>query len=139
MLPVNSVFRPPVSHLWRSKFHSFDHLQSEVAQLLVNSDNNVVSGAGKTAVFEMALGRLFASDLRGRPSRHGISKSRRVVYISPSKALCEERYGDWSQRLADIDPSLECACVTGDASQDSYRNIASAHVIVTTPENGTGS
>mmetsp|Transcript_28841 Transcript_28841/g.83688 ORF Transcript_28841/g.83688 Transcript_28841/m.83688 type:complete len:105 (-) Transcript_28841:3343-3657(-) len=87
----------------------------------------------------MAMGRLFASDLRGRPAGHGISKTRKVVYISPSKALCEERYEDWSQRLADIDPSLECACVTGDASQDSYRDIASAHVIVTTPENGMAS
>lgn len=55
MLPVDQVFRPPVCNLWRSKFHSFNNLQSEVAQALVNSDDNILvsapTGADKTAVF----------------------------------------------------------------------------------------
>ena len=69
----------------------------------------------------------------GKGGEGGISRSRRAVYISPSKALCEERYMDWSRRLAEIDPGLKVAQVTGDAGQGSYRDIASAHVIVTTP------
>ena len=45
---------------------------------------------------------------------------------------------DWSRRLAEIDPGLKVAQVTGDAGQGSYRDIASAHVIVTTPEKWDG-
>jgi ATP-dependent DNA helicase HFM1/MER3 len=44
---------------------SFNHMQSEMANVLANSDDNVIvsapTGAGKTALFEMAMARLFAS------------------------------------------------------------------------------
>ena len=89
----------------------------------------------------MAMGRLFIAALNNRKQchqHHGISskisKNQKIVYISPSKALCDERYKDWTRRLAAIDSSIDCALVTGDSGSDSFRVVASAHVILTTPE-----
>ena len=137
MIPVNQVFSSPVSKFWTSKFHSFNHMQSELTNTMANSDDNVVvsapTGGGKTAIFEMAMGRLFAGYKMNQTSE--IPKSRKVVYISPSKALCDERYNDWKMRLAHIDTSIECAVVTGDAvGNASFREIDDAHLILTTPE-----
>jgi len=147
MVPVSNLFRPPVANFWRSKFHSFNHVQTELSQLLTYSDDNIVvsapTGAGKTCIFEMAMGRLFTSDL-DKKTQHKqtydhhhhhqqISNSRKIVYISPSKALCEERYEDWKKRLVEIDSNIECAIVTGDAGT-AFQKVAMAHVILTTPE-----
>ena len=67
-LPVQEVFKPPLSHFWPLKVSSaFNHLQAEMAPVLAKSAANVVisatTGAGKTALFEMALVRLFDPDL----------------------------------------------------------------------------
>ena len=145
MIPVSKIFCSPVSNFWSSNFHSFNYVQSELSQLLSQSDDNVCvsapTGAGKTCVFEMAMGRLFIAALNNRKQchqHHGISskisKNQKIVYISPSKALCDERYKDWTRRLAAIDSSIDCALVTGDSGSDSFRVVASAHVILTTPE-----
>ena len=137
---VDKVFTGPVKNLWKSKFKSFNHVQSEMAQVLASSDDNVVvsapTGAGKTALFEMAMARLFAGNMSGRHGMGGsVSKEQKVVYIAPNKALCEERQSDWAKRLVDIDPSIICTTITGDAkTSSSYAEIASANLILTTPE-----
>jgi hypothetical protein len=137
MIAVNQVFSSPVSKLWTSKFRSFNHMQSELTNTMAHSDDNVVvsapTGGGKTAIFEMAMGRLFSGYCLNQGSK--IPKSRKIVYISPSKALCEERYNDWKIRLAQIDTSIQCTVVTGDAvGRTSFREIDDAHLILTTPE-----
>lgn len=92
-------------------------------------------------IFEMAMARFFTTDLFTNPQRRPsgntpfMSKSRKIVYVSPSKALCEERFEDWSKRLADMDLGIEIATVTGDGDpSDAFRDFASAHVVLTTPE-----
>jgi ATP-dependent DNA helicase HFM1/MER3 len=89
----------------------------------------------------MAMARFFTVDLQvGRPEqRHGqrpqISMQRKIVYISPSKALCEERLNDWSARLTAMRLGINVALVTGDGDpSESFRDLASAHVVLTTPE-----
>jgi ATP-dependent DNA helicase HFM1/MER3 len=80
---------------------------------------------------------MFASNLtENRGGNKFVSNSKKVVYIAPNKALCEERQVDWSKRLAAIDPTIVCVTITGDsnASASSYSEIASAHLILTTPE-----
>lgn len=53
--------------------------------------------------------------------------------MAPSKALCEERFEDWSARFGCID--VEVALVTGDGDPSlAFRDVASAHLIITTPE-----
>jgi len=64
----------------------------------------------------------------------GITNHRKIVYIAPSKALCEERYADWSSRLSF--GGIRVALVTGDTaeSNEAFRDLATSHVVVTTPE-----
>jgi len=128
-IPVNNVFSGPVRNFWQSKFQSFNHMQSEMANVLANSDDNVIvsapTGAGKTALFEMAMARLFASNLVNGQSQQGVSRGVKVVYIAPNKALCDERQEDWSKRLADVDRRIVCTTITGDDNAtSSYGEIA---------------
>ena len=80
-----------------------------------------------------------SSDLTNSRNQNGIaqqlSKHRKIVYIAPSKALCDERFEDWSRRFADMHMGIQCAMITGDAEPgDCYRDMTAAHVILTTPE-----
>jgi hypothetical protein len=142
-IQVSELFSRPMDQLWKSKFDTFNHLQTEVANPLVHSDDSIVvsapTGAGKTALFEMAMARFFASDLQDQSGqRYGnaeVTKRRKVVYVAPSKALCEERYEDWTRRLSDVNVGIHCARITGDAEPgDSFREVAASDVILTTPE-----
>lgn len=142
-ISISSLFPPStanssktIADFWRNKYDSLNHMQTELAHKIVNSDDNIVvsapTGAGKTCVFEMAMGALLqSSKTAGR-----IPNTRKIVYISPSKALCEERYNDWSGRFIQVDPGIEVVMVTGDdySSGNSFENVASAHIILTTPE-----
>jgi len=138
-LQVNHLFSPPVSNFWNNKYESFNHMQSELADVLVNSDENVVvsapTGAGKTAVFEMAIGRL----LRFGQEERTINMKDKIVYISPSKALCDERFNDWSQCLIRVNSNLKCVVATGDrlgssSNCSSSQELSESTLILTTPE-----
>jgi replicative superfamily II helicase len=97
-------------------------------------------------VFEMAMARFFALDLnansepsagagRGSSNRQLVTKHRKMVYISPSKALCEERFEDWTARLSKMNLGIQVAMVTGDGDpSEAFRNLTIAHLILTTPE-----
>lgn len=140
-LPVAGIFDCPVRLMWQSKFECFNHLQSEMASSMAYSDDNVVcsapTGAGKTVIFEMALARFFMVDLQSSTSstRGSASNRRKAVYISPSKALCEERFEDWSTRLKEMNLGIQVAVITGDGDpSESFSDLASSHFILTTPE-----
>jgi hypothetical protein len=150
-LPVLEVFaQPQVASLFLAKFENFNPMQSELSNSLAHSDDHMVvaapTGAGKTAVFEMAMARFFNVDLQGlggndRPSARGhyasqsLSPHRKIVYIAPSKALCEERFADWSKRMLKTKLGVDVATVTGDGDPgEAFRDIASAQLILTTPE-----
>jgi ATP-dependent DNA helicase HFM1/MER3 len=96
----------------------------------------------------MAMARFLAADLRAQEQQDEISnstclshvsKARKMVYIAPSKALCEERYRDWSRRFDDMNLDLRVALITGqemgsEQATNSFADLCAAHLIVTTPE-----
>ncbi len=145
-IAVDKVFSSPVNNLWKksNKFHSFNHLQSEMVNVLANSDDNVIvsapTGAGKTVLFEMAMARLLASNIHRRGGGGGVtvSKAQKILYLAPNKALCEERQLDWSKRLVNIDRGIICTTITGGVNttspSTSFADIASSHLIITTAE-----
>jgi hypothetical protein len=143
-ISVCQLFDASVAGFWKGKFDKFNHLQSEVSSLLVGANDAVVvsapTSAGKTAIFEMAMARHISCDLENlRESSDWRQKqlpcSRKIVYISPSKALCDERYDDWSHRLSDLKLGIRSAMITGDAEPgEAFRDIANSHLILTTPE-----
>ena len=133
---VGDVFSPPFQHFFG--FDYFNNVQSEISPVVAGSDENVVvaapTGAGKTCVFEMAIVRLFSNALR-----HGsrtLPQQNKVVYIAPNKALCDERMEDWTRRFDALGLGIKVGLVTGDVwdTGEAFRNVASSHLILTTPE-----
>lgn len=70
---------------------------------------------------ELAMIRQFQAD----PQR-----KQKIVYIAPSKALCNERFNDWNSRLQLL--YRRCALVTGDSEYE--ENLGDVDLVVTTPE-----
>ena len=142
-IKIGDLFGLPVKLLW-NKFENFNPLQSEVAQMLCHSDDNVVvaapTGAGKTAVFEIAIARFLVRDLEANKTETSrgpqpLSNHRKIVYVAPSKALCEERFADWKSRLSRLHIGIRVAMITGDGEPgESFYELASAQFILTTPE-----
>ncbi|XP_054270395.1 activating signal cointegrator 1 complex subunit 3 [Macrosteles quadrilineatus] len=126
-LPVTALGDTQLELLY--PFTHFNPIQTQIFHCLYHTDNNVLLGAptgsGKTIAAEIAMFRVF--------KQYPGSK---VVYIAPLKALVRERIEDWKVRLTQ---KLNRSVVelTGDVTPDA-RAIASADVIVTTPEKWDG-
>lgn len=148
-VPVTSLFSLPVNLLWKYKFDHFNEFQTETSNLLCHSDDHVVvsapTGAGKSTIFEMAMARFITMDLQAQVKlnqqhagqrQQQLSKARKIVYVAPSKALCEERYKDWCQRLHNLKLGIEVALITGDSIDpgSSFGDLVASHLILTTPE-----
>eukprot|EP00536_Pseudo-nitzschia_multiseries_P004880 jgi/Psemu1/189181/e_gw1.85.59.1 len=156
---ADRLFSPTiVNSLWSKKFNRFNSFQSAMFDVLSHSDDNVVlsapTGAGKSTIFEMAVARFLAMDLKAQEQQKStigsdpnsttrsssvISKARKIVYIAPSKALCEERYADWSQKLQSMNLGLKVSLITGQSADSeqatsSFADLIAGHLIVTTPE-----
>ena len=109
---------------FRSWFpHPFNPMQLEVAEVVLGTDRNVAlgapTGAGKTAVMEMARAGLFGGE--------GDVKA---VYVAPTRALVAERRQDWARKCA----PLRVQEWTGDSTAEDFAGLVQADIIVTTPE-----
>lgn len=54
------------------------------------------------------------------------------IYISPSKALVQEKLRSWNQKLGSW--GINCLELTGDNESYGIRNIQEADIVLTTPE-----
>lgn len=112
------------------KFGVFNAMQSTCFDTIYHSDDNAVisapTGAGKTALFELAILRLFAS----------ADADAKVVYIAPTKSLCSERARDWKTKFGRLGLGWGVVELTGDsrAGAGSLKDVGEARIIVTTPE-----
>lgn len=149
---VESVFGGTDAALARRvfPFGSFNGVQSNCLPAFTSNDNVLISaptGAGKTAIFELAIMRMFwrriglrrmPPGMAGSANDHGGAGSpAKAVYLAPIKALCRERVLDWQAKFGVL--GLNVVELTSDsATLDSLvhqaRMLNSAHVIVATPE-----
>ena len=54
-----------------------------------------------------------------------------LIQVAPMKALCSERFTDWSTKFEPF--GLRCKEVTGDSDLDEYYELQNVHIIMTTP------
>jgi ATP-dependent DNA helicase HFM1/MER3 len=82
--------------LFKDAFPYFNLVQSSVFDDAIKTDKSLVvsapTGSGKTVVFELAI-------IRELLARKGDSL---CVYVAPIKALCSERFQDWSKKFQKI-------------------------------------
>ncbi|XP_072748400.1 activating signal cointegrator 1 complex subunit 3 [Anoplolepis gracilipes] len=126
-LSITALKNPVFESLYN--FSHFNPIQTQIFHCLYHTDNNVLLGAptgsGKTIAAEIAMFRVFKE-----------YPDQKVVYIAPLKALVRERINDWKIRLEER-LGKRVVELTGDVSPD-IKIIASANVIVTTPEKWDG-
>ena len=83
LVSVMQLSNPKFEKLFNFKF--FNKIQSQSFDDLYLSDRNIVlsapTGGGKTVVMELAMLRMFSKKINDA----------KVIYIAPTKALCEER------------------------------------------------
>ncbi|XP_071159837.1 probable ATP-dependent DNA helicase HFM1 [Mytilus edulis] len=124
--------REEISERYRDifEFPYFNIVQSKVFDEVFYTDKPLVvcapTGAGKTALFELAIVRLMMK-MENSPR-----KNFKVVYMAPIKALCSEKYTSWKEKFEPH--NLKCAELTGDTEVDDYYELQEVNIILTTPE-----
>ena len=146
LVPISAL--PPWAQPAFAGMTSLNRIQSRIFPVAFGQGCNMLvcapTGAGKTNVAMLAVLREVGAALRGRGAE-GAAASRpgrrstpaipaadfKVVYVAPMKALAAEVTAAFSRRLAPL--GLAVRELTGDV-QLSRRELASTHMIVTTPE-----
>ncbi|SJL00868.1 uncharacterized protein ARMOST_04182 [Armillaria ostoyae] len=92
------------------KFGVFNAVQSSCFDILMQSNENIVTsaptGSGKTVLFELAIIQMLAE------TNSATDNSVKCVYMAPTKALCSERYRDWTAKFNSL--GIKCCELTGD-------------------------
>ncbi|KAH8099579.1 DEAD-domain-containing protein [Cristinia sonorae] len=112
------------------KFGVFNAVQSDCFDTVMHDDANMVvsapTGSGKTVLFELATIRMLMNS-GGQPAK--------CIYVAPTKALCSEKYRDWSKKFEAL--NIKCCELTGDTvhfGASAWGEARDATVIVTTGE-----
>jgi len=110
----------------------FNPMQSVIARQLVETNDSMViaapTGSGKTVLHELAILRFIMAQERG-----DIQFKSKVLFIAPTKALCQQRVQAWKifQELY----GFKVVEVTGDSSpNDALKEVTTARIILSTPE-----
>ncbi|XP_066257533.1 probable ATP-dependent DNA helicase HFM1 [Euwallacea similis] len=121
-LPYRTVF---------GEFPCFNVVQSSVLDEALKTDNSMVisapTGSGKTAIFELAIIRHL---INVKESLDLINN--RIIYISPIKALCKERFTDWYKKFVEF--GINCISTTSDSDEVDIKNVLHYNLIISTPE-----
>lgn len=108
---------------------SLNEIQSACFHPLLYTDTNMViaapTGSGKTLLMELALLRLFAAV---RPGQF------KAVYISPIKALAQEKATCWEKKFSRMNLSVLLETGDTDMFDTNPQKVAQADILVTTPE-----
>ncbi|KAJ0542299.1 putative DNA helicase [Helianthus annuus] len=117
-------------------FRYFNSLQSECFSACFHSDINMVisapTGSGKTVLFELCILRLLSKFMSQEGKFVHTKGTLKTIYISPSKALVQEKLRSWNQKLGSW--GIYCLELTGDNESYNIRNIQEADIVLTTPE-----
>lgn len=114
-------------------FSQFNAMQSKSFDAIYKKNDNCVisspTGSGKTVLFEIAIIKLL--EARSNQSDDSLLNAK-ILYMAPTKALCNERYADWCSKFQ----PLNCAVgiLTGDSPFVELDSIRKSDLIICTPE-----
>ncbi|XP_055297358.1 probable ATP-dependent DNA helicase HFM1 [Sitodiplosis mosellana] len=119
-----------------SPIRQFNRVQSEIFDDVFRTKKHIVvsapTGSGKTAIFELAIVNLLMS----LEQTNCNTESVKIVYVAPTKALCNEMFQKWQEKFsAAVD--LKVALVTGDSDPTDMSDLIDLspyQIAVTTPE-----
>ncbi|EAY17253.1 DEAD/DEAH box helicase family protein [Trichomonas vaginalis G3] len=107
-------------------FETFNAIQSSVFDQVMKSDKNIMlsapTGCGKTVVAELAM--ISAVMKYNYPTL--------MLYVSPLRALCQEKVRDWTERLNKCGIAVQE--YTGDSNNQMPTNLQTHLLLCTTPE-----
>lgn len=110
------------------KFSHFNKMQSRCFLPMYEQDYNCVisspTGSGKTVLFELAILRLLNTNTN--------VSNIKILYIAPTKALCDERGRDWQNKFSTF--GLNVGILTSDTSFNESEKVKRCNIIITTPE-----
>ncbi|CAI0463771.1 unnamed protein product [Linum tenue] len=125
-LPVSALRNPSYEALYQG-FKHFNPVQTQVFNVLYNTDDNVLvaapTGSGKTICAEFAV-------LRNQ--QKGPDSIMRTVYIAPREAIAKERYRDWERKFGE-GLGFKVVELTGETTTD-LKLIEKGQIIISTPE-----
>lgn len=130
LIPVTKI-----PELYRSSFPfaNFNLMQSESFDVIFKSNVNCVvsspTGSGKTVLFELAIIRLLSQKLKAKDDSLINSK---ILYMAPTKALCTEKFEDWSRKFKKFNCSV--GMLTGDSALAELDSVKKSTLIICTPE-----
>ncbi|KAL1512518.1 hypothetical protein ABEB36_002100 [Hypothenemus hampei] len=121
-----------------SKYPCFNVMQSAILDDSLWTDKSLVisapTGSGKTSIFEIAIIRhlMLIEEHEAEDLSLGLVHNNKIVYISPIKALCQERLIDWHKKFAQF--GLNSVSVTSDNDEIDCRTVMQYDLIISTPE-----
>ena len=105
-------------------YDSFNQIQQQSLPAILGSDENIIisapTGSGKTTLFELAMIRSFETQ-----------PAKKILYLSPMRALCTEKTTLWSKKFDDI--GKKCIELIGGDNIISEK-IEDADLYIATPE-----
>jgi len=110
---------------FKSQFSHFNPMQSKVLPYTTKVENLVLASptaSGKTTVIEMYVATT-------------IARGHKALYLSPMKALSEEKYADWTDSKHPLS-KYKVAIITGDyvLTDEKRKQLMDAHIIIATSE-----
>lgn len=112
-------------------FQNFNLMQSKSFAHIYESDDNCVisspTGSGKTVLFELAVIKLLALS-----SKNNQFVNSKAIYMAPTKALCKERYDDWTEKFQALD--CKVGLLTSDTTLLEMESVKRSTIVICTPE-----
>ena len=93
-------------------YRNFNAMQSIVCESVLRSNDNITvaspTGSGKTAIFELAIVKMFDDD-RNKFKSNSLASTRmkpKAIYLAPSKSLVQERIAAWNHKFGSLNKKV---------------------------------
>ncbi|KAH7819540.1 putative ATP-dependent DNA helicase MER3 [Monocercomonoides exilis] len=135
LLPISVI---PEQFRTLFPYSFFNYVQTSVFEDVYRGNENLVieapTGSGKTVILELAILQILQTHkiITKASGESDTSSSKVVVYIAPTKALCQEKTADWTKKFGRF--GFKVTEMTGDSLYFDMEEIQRTNILITTPE-----